>query len=48
MKQISIHRVVTHTGIVDVTEDHSLLLENKEIAKPTEVGIGTTLLHVSV
>jgi DNA polymerase elongation subunit (family B) len=41
----NIHRVVTHTGIVDVTEDHSLLLENKEIAKPTQVGIGTALLH---
>jgi DNA polymerase elongation subunit (family B) len=41
----NIHRVVTHTGIVDVTEDHSLLLENKEIAKPTQVGVGTALLH---
>jgi len=41
----SIHRVVTHTGIVDVTEDHSLLLENKEIAKPTQVSVGTALLH---
>ena len=41
----NIHRVVTHIGIVDVTEDHSLLLENKEIAKPTQVGVGTALLH---
>ena len=28
-----------------MTEDHSLLLENKEIAKPTQVGVGTALLH---
>jgi len=40
-----IHRVLTHTGIVDVTEDHSLLLENKEMIKPTEVRLGTKLLH---
>ena len=40
-----IHRVLTHTGIVDVTEDHSLLLENKEMIKPTEVVLGTKLLH---
>src|SRR6056300_803996 len=38
-------RVLTHTGIVDVTEDHSLLLENKEMIKPTEVVLGTKLLH---
>ena len=41
----NIHRVVTHTGIVDVTEDHSLLLENKEMIRPTQVCIGTSLLH---
>jgi DNA polymerase elongation subunit (family B) len=41
----NIHRVLTHTGIVDVTEDHSLLLENKEMIKPTEVVLGTKLLH---
>ena len=40
-----IHRVLTHTGIVDVTEDHSLLLENKEMIKPSEVTLGTRLLH---
>lgn len=38
-------RVVTHTGIVDVTEDHSLLThEGKEIT-PNEVSIGMALLH---
>ena len=41
----NIHRVLTHTGIVDVTEDHSLLLENKEMVKPTEISIGMELLH---
>ena len=41
----NIHRVLTHTGIVDVTEDHSLLLENKQMVKPLDVSIGTELLH---
>ena len=41
----TIHRVLTHTGVVDVTEDHSLLLENKEMIKPSEVSLGTKLLH---
>jgi DNA polymerase elongation subunit (family B) len=38
-------RVLTHTGLVDVTDDHSLLgLDGKEIS-PKEVGIGSELLH---
>jgi hypothetical protein len=38
-------RVLTHTGLVDVTDDHSLIrLDGSEI-KPTEVNIGTELLH---
>ena len=41
----NIHRVLTHTGFVDVTEDHSLLLKNKNMIKPTEISIGTELLH---
>lgn len=40
-----IYRVLTHTGCVDVTEDHSLLDKNKNIIKPTECDIGTELLH---
>jgi len=40
----AIYRILTDTGLVDVTEDHSLLSENKEIIKPTEVNIGTKLL----
>ena len=30
----NIYRVTTHTGMVDVTEDHSLLDENSKIVKP--------------
>lgn len=40
-----LYRVTTHTGMVDVTEDHSLLDENKKIIKPNKCKIGDTLLH---
>jgi DNA polymerase elongation subunit (family B) len=40
-----IYRVLTHTGCVDVTEDHSLLTPEREIIKPTKCKIGTELLH---
>ena len=40
-----IYRITTHTGTVDATEDHSLLDSNHRIVKPTEVDIGTSLLH---
>ena len=43
--QKKIYRVLTHTGLVDVTEDHSLLGPNKELLKPKDVTIGTELLH---
>ena len=43
--QKKIYRVVTHTGVVDVTEDHSLLDENLNIKKPNEVKIGDMLYH---
>jgi hypothetical protein len=39
-----IYRVLTHTGCVDVTEDHSLLDENKSVIKPHECNIDTMLL----
>ena len=39
-----IFRINVHCGIVDVTEDHSLLQENGAIVKPTEVNIGDVLL----
>jgi len=38
-------RILTHTGMVDVTDDHSLLLENGNEISPTDVVIGTKLLH---
>jgi len=40
-----IYRVLTHTGLVDVTEDHSLLDKNCEIIKPSECIVGQELLH---
>lgn len=40
-----IYRVLTHTGLVDVTEDHSLLGPKLELLKPGEIEIGTELLH---
>jgi len=39
-----IYRISTHTGIVDVSEDHSLLNSNNEIIKPNDCIIGKTLL----
>ena len=42
-----IYRVLTHTGCVDVTEDHSLLDANSQIIKPKDCQIGTELLHKS-
>jgi intein/homing endonuclease len=41
-------RVLTHTGIVDVTEDHSLLLKDGSEIKPTDTSIGTELLHKDI
>jgi DNA polymerase elongation subunit (family B) len=40
-----IYRIITKTGIVDVTEDHSLLDNNRKIIKPSECKIGQELLH---
>ena len=40
-----IYRVLTPTGCVDVTEDHSLLDKNKNKIKPVDCSIGTELLH---
>lgn len=41
----SIWRVVTHTGVVDVTEDHSLLDENLNLIKPEKLNMDQTLFH---
>lgn len=41
-------RILTHTGCVDVTDDHSLLLPNGEEISPKNVEIGMELLHNNV
>lgn len=43
--QKRIFRILTHTGLVDVTEDHSLLNKDGQIIKPSECTLGTELLH---
>ena len=40
-----IFRVLTHTGLVDVTEDHSLLGPDLALLKPGEVEVGQKLFH---
>ena len=39
-------RVLTHTGCVDCTSEHSLLRNNGQSVKPTELELGDKLLHV--
>ena len=41
----NILRILTHTGLVDVTDDHSLLKNDLTIISPKDVNIGTQLLH---
>jgi len=41
-------RVLTHTGLVDVTDDHSLILNSGEEISPKDVKIGSELLHNSL
>ena len=38
-------RILTHTGLVDVTDDHSLILSSGEEVSPKDVQVGTELLH---
>lgn len=38
-------RVLTHGGLVDVTDDHSLLRNTKEEVSPKDLKAGDTLLH---
>jgi len=40
-----IFRVLTHTGCVDITEDHSLIKFNLESIKPKDLKVGDSLLH---
>tara|TARA_B100000035_G_scaffold279317_1_gene258840 strand:- start:133 stop:5097 length:4965 start_codon:yes stop_codon:yes gene_type:complete len=39
------HRILTHTGVVDVTDDHSLLTIDGNEISPKDVKLGTELLH---
>jgi len=41
-------RILTHTGLVDVTDDHSLLKLNGEEISPKNVVVGDELLHNSL
>jgi DNA polymerase elongation subunit (family B) len=41
-------RILTNTGMVDVTDDHSLLLPTGEMISPNDVDVGTRLLHKGV
>jgi len=41
----TMYRIITPTGIVDVTEDHSLLNENLKEVKPSDLKINNTLFH---
>jgi DNA polymerase elongation subunit (family B) len=40
-----LYRINTHIGCLDVTEDHSLLTENCQKIKPTELKVGDKILH---
>jgi len=40
-----IYRILTHTGVVDVTEDHSLIDIQGNVIKPSNTKVGTKLLH---
>ena len=41
----NIYRINTHNGVVDVTQDHSLIDENMKLIKPTECNSNTKLLQ---
>lgn len=41
-------RVLTHTGLVDVTDDHSLITPEGLEISPKDVSIGTKLLHSDI
>ena len=43
--QKKMYRILTHTGCIDVTEDHSLLRPDGCEVAPKEVSVGTKLLH---
>lgn len=41
-------RIVTHTGIVDVTDEHSLLDIDKNVVEPKKCSVGDLMLHANV
>ena len=41
-------RVLTHTGCVDVTTDHSLLLPDGTKTSSLDIGVGTELMHTDL
>jgi len=41
----NILRILTHTGLVDVTDDHSLLKDDETMISPKNIELGTKLLH---
>ncbi|NDC83478.1 hypothetical protein EB093_07465 [bacterium] len=41
-------RILTHTGLVDATDDHSLLREDGTEISPKEVNVGDSLLHCAI
>ena len=41
-------RILTHTGLVDVTDDHSLILSDGKEISPKDVAVGTKLLHHTI
>jgi len=41
-------RILTHTGVVDVTDDHSLLLPSGAEISPKDVEVGQQLLHTPI
>ncbi len=41
-----IYRILTHIGVVDVTDDHSLLRPDKTEVSPKNLNIGDELLHM--
>jgi DNA polymerase elongation subunit (family B) len=43
-----LQRVLTHTGVVDVTLDHSLLRPNGTIVTPDELHVGEELMHADL
>jgi DNA polymerase elongation subunit (family B) len=38
-------RILTHTGLIDVTDDHSLILKSGQEISPNDCIVGTELLH---